>query len=236
MIYTTRSVIRALVLCAFLSFATSASQAGTIIKLNLGGIGPDIAMNGAGILGTESDGNAATTGDQNTAVEYTGFLDGIFSDINTSTASFTMSGLSIPAGAPGVPQVFGSLVIQNFTGGTFSLYSPANALLLSGSLTDSAMTGVIGPPGTGGLFTTSISNVTGGSLQSYIVGNSITLSMNMSNVNGGAGFGIGAGPVLLPFEADSSVNISGNQAPEPATAVLALLGAGVATVCGRRRR
>lgn len=213
----------------------SATLAGTIIKLNLGGVGPDVSMNAGGMLSTTSDGNAGTTGDQNTAVEYTGFLDVPFADIISSTASYSMSGLQ----AAGPPQVFGTLIIQSFTGGTFNLYDPANALLLSGSLTNSALTGVAGPPGTGGLFTTAVSTVTGGSLAPYIVPNSLTLSMNLSNINSGAGLSVtDIAPdvhVLNPFVADASVNIAGDRViPEPATVLLVLMG--LAGTCAARRR
>ena len=136
-----------------LLFGGSSSNAATIIKLNLGGVGPDVAMP-AGVLGTMSDGIAVTTGDQNTDVEFTGFLDGPFPDITTTDASFSLSGLA-PVGAP---SVFGSLVIQSFSGGTFTLYNNdvLNTVLLTGPMTTSALTGVIGPPGTGALFTTTL--------------------------------------------------------------------------------
>ncbi len=73
-------------LFALLLAISSTSYAGTIIKLNLGGVGPDVSMAG-GVLGTVSDGNALTVGDQNTAIEFTGFLNPI-PDINLSAASF----------------------------------------------------------------------------------------------------------------------------------------------------
>src|SRR5437763_12517346 len=43
----------------------------SVLKLSLGETSPDLAMNASGVLGTTSDGNAGTTGDQNTAIEYT---------------------------------------------------------------------------------------------------------------------------------------------------------------------
>lgn len=218
-------------LCALLLATSSASYAGTIIKLNLGGVGPDVGMAG-GVLGTVSDGNAVTTGDQNTAVEFTGFLNPL-PDINLNTASFSLGGLAVN----GPAQVFGTLAIQNFQGGSFSLYDPANTLLLSGALTNSALTGVMGPPGTGGLFTTTLSTVTGGTLQSLILPNTLTLSMNLSNVNGGGGLVVDG--VLLPFVADGSVNIAGDpdpngNIPEPTTLVFVLLSA-VGAMAARRR-
>jgi len=146
---------------------------------------------------------------QNTDVEYTGFLEPI-PDINTSVASFSLSNLarSGPANAS-IP----GFVIQNFAGGTFNLYDPSNSLLLSGLLTTSSLQGTTGPPGTGAVFTTNIASVTGGSLAAFIVPTSLALSMNLTNVNGGAGFSVGDGVLLNPFVADSVVNISGDPTP-----------------------
>jgi len=213
--------------CALMLFISSESYAGTIIKLNLGGVGPDVAMDAGGTLGTVPDGDVPpTTGNQNTAVEYTGFLDIPLADIGAPIASYTMSNLQ----ANGPAQQFGSLVIQGFTGGSFSLFDAANALVLSGSLTNSTLSGVVGPPGTGGLFTTSVSTVTGGWLQPFILPNSLSLSMNLSSINGGAGLSVigGPAPVLNAFQADAFVNISGDpdptggDIPEPASLLLLL--------------
>jgi hypothetical protein len=226
-----RMVLSALTLCAALCFATSVASAATIIKLNLGSVGPDVQMNAGGTLSTMNDGAAGTSGDQNTDIEYTAFLDASHPDITTTNASFSLNGLQ----SVGPANVFGSLVIQNFAGGTFNLYDPANTLLLQGPLTSSALTGVIGPPGTGALFTTTLGAVTGGTLASSILPGSVSISMNLSNVNGGAGFGVvGAGPVLAPFLADASVNIAG-EVPEPTTILLVLAGAAVAVAARRNR-
>lgn len=219
-------------LFAILLAISSTSYAGTIIKLNLGGVGPDVSMAG-GVLGTVSDGNALTVGDQNTAIEFTGFLNPI-PDINLSAASFSLGGLALN----GPAQTFGTLVIQNYQGGAFSLYDPSNTLLLSGTLGSSALTGVMGPPGTGGLFTTSLSTVTGGTLQPFILPNTLTLSMNLSTVNGGNGLAVDGG-FLLPFLADASVNIAGDadpngNIPEPTAVVLVVLSA-VGLAAARRR-
>jgi hypothetical protein len=177
---------------------------------------------------------AATTGDQNTDIEYTDFLDGSFTDIITTDASFSLAGLT-PLGPP---TVFGTLVIQSFTGGTFTLYNndAPNTVLLSGPLTSSALTGVIGPPGTGGLFTTTLGTATGGTIAPLLAPGTLSLSMNLSNINGGLGFGVGPGPALLPFAADSSVSISADPIPEPTTLALGLLGFVAAAAFGRRTR
>jgi hypothetical protein len=232
MIHRKSLVIRGIAICALFAVAAS-SHAATIIKLNLGSVGPDVSMTGLGVFGTVSDGIAATTGDQNTDVEFTGFLDGPFPDITTTNASFTLSGLS----AVGPASVFGTLVIQPFLGGTFNLYDTANVLLLSGPLTTSTLTGVIGPPGTAALFTTTLGTATGGTLLPLIAPGSVSLSLNMTNVNGGAGLSVGAvAPLLNPFSADASVNIAANPIPEPAALVLVLLSSGAAAAMFARRR
>jgi hypothetical protein len=226
------SSICTVAVCALLSLAASSLPAATIIKLNLGGIGPDVGMNAGGILSTENDGNAGTLGDQNTDVEFVGFLDGSNPDITTTDASFTLSGLTA---APGPANSFPPLMIQNFTGGTLTLYAPNNSILLTGTLTNSALTGVTGPPGTGALFTTTFGTITGGSLSGGgILPGSLTLSMNLSNVNGGGGFVLNGNNFLQPFLADASVNISAD-VPEPAALTLVLFGL-AAAACGRRRR
>jgi hypothetical protein len=230
-----RTVFTALALCAAVFFTASISSAATIIKLNLGSVGPDIGMNGAGILSTANDGIGTTTGDQNTDVEFTGFLDGPNPDITTTDASFSLGGLA----TSGPATVFGTLVIQPYFGGVFSLYDSANTLLLQGPLTNSALTGVLGPAGggTGSLFTTTLGAVTGGSLLPLLAPGTVTLSMNLSNVSGGAGFALPpGGGTIAPFLADASVNIGADPIPEPASAVLWVFGLFAAAGVAKRAR
>jgi hypothetical protein len=227
-------------LCAFVASFASVSHAATIIKLNLGGVGPDIQMNAAGSLSTFNDGDAATTGDQNTSIEYTGFLDPFFADVSPPPpASFSLAGLQ--ADATGAQLSFG-LVIQSFHGGTFNLYGSNNSLLLSGPVVSAALAGVTTPPGTGSLFTTTLGAITGGTLQPFILPGTVSVSMNLATVNGGNGFSVQPGPggilVLQPFLADASALISGDpgpNVPEPASLTLLLAAAIVAGGCGRRR-
>jgi hypothetical protein len=227
-------------LCTLVVSFSSISHASTIIKLNLGGVGPDIQMNAAGTLSTFNDLDGATPGDQNTSIEYTGFLDPLFADVSPPPpASFSLTGLQ--ADATGAQLAFG-LVIQSFHGGTFSLYGSNNALLLTGPVTTAALAGVTTPPGTGSLFTTTLGAITGGSLQPYILPGTVSVSMNLATVNGGNGFSALPGPggilVLQPFLADASALISGDQnpnVPEPASLTLVFAAAIVGGSCGRRR-
>lgn len=234
MTFNLRVVFASLAMCALLG--STAANGQTILKLNLGNTGPDLAMNGSGVLGTVSDGDAGTTGDQNTAIEYTAYLDGLFADIGTSTASFSLAGLQT-TGTPTV--VAGAVVVQDFFGGSFNLYDPANSLLLSGNLQDSTLTGVIGNTGTGSIFTTKVGTFTAGSLLPYVEANSLNLSIALTNVNNGNGFVVSGSPsALQPFTTDASVNVTGAEGvgvPEPASIAMVLLGTLGLGLGGRRR-
>ncbi|HEX4415496.1 MAG TPA: hypothetical protein VH107_17825 [Lacipirellulaceae bacterium] len=227
-------------LCALVASFSCLSQAATIIKLNLGGVGPDLQMNAGGTLSTDTDNDPTTPGDQNTAIEYTGFLDPLFADVSGSPpASFSLSGLQAdPAGA-----AFSlGLVIQGFHGGNFNLYGSNNTLLLSGTVATATLAGVTTPPGTGSLFTTTLGAITGGTLQPLIVPGTVSVSMNLATVNGGNGFSTVTGPggilVLQPFKADASALISGAPSPnvpEPASMTFVLAAVVLGGACGRRR-
>ena len=143
-----RIVLTSFSLCVLLG--TSAANGETILKLSLGNTGPDLEMDASGVLGTTSDGNVGTTGDQDTAIEYTAFLDPAFVD---GVGSFSIAGLQ-RTGNPNI--IGGAVIVQDFDGGAFDLYDSANTLLLHGDLTESTLTGVIGGTGTGSIFTTKV--------------------------------------------------------------------------------
>jgi hypothetical protein len=236
----TRSTFFAAALCALCVACASITECGPIITLDLGGGGTDIAMNGRGLLSTVSDGDVATLGDQNTGVTYADFLAALFPNISPPpSASFTLSGLQA-TGAAQVP--LPGLVIQNFTGGSFSLYAPNNSLLLQGPIASAALSGVIGPPGTGGLFTTSLGSATAGSLKDYFQAGTLSVSMNLTTVNGGGGFVVtppATGGVLSAFTANAVAGIAGSpgaNVPEPASIAFVLVAlAGAASVRARSR-
>jgi hypothetical protein len=226
-----RIVLNSFAFCAMLGW--SAANGATILKLSLASTGADLSMNGGGVLGTESDGVGATTGDQNTAIEYTGFLDSLFTDDATNNASFSLA--SLQKTGP-LTILGGSVIAQDFVGGTFSLFNSANSLLLSGNLGSSTLTGAIGSTATGSLFTTNAGNFTGGSLLPYVQGNSLNVSIALSNVSNGTGFTVAGTPFALqPFNADTFVNITAEPIPEPTSIAIALLGAAAFGFMGRRR-
>jgi hypothetical protein len=60
--------------------------------------------------------------------------------------------------------------------------------------------------------------------------------LNLTNVNGGAGFSVaGGGPSLNPFLADGSISIAAEPVPEPSSFALLALGT-LALIAAKRRR
>ena len=200
------------VACALACVPSGISFAGTIIRLGLGSDdAPDIQYNKTTTtLSTADDGVAGTTEDQNTNVDFQGFAAAIAADIPTTTASFSLDGL---IAAP-LAEVFnaGTLVLQNFTGGTFMLRDAANNEILSGNLGASSITGPLGGTGTGGLFTTTFSSANPGTpLGNIIKPNSLTLSMSFTNVLSNGALGFALQPIgsirLESFTGDVTINI-----------------------------
>jgi hypothetical protein len=214
------------VLCVLLS---ASAHAATILKLDAGADpASDVSFNGA-TLTSLVDGNLATTGDQNTAIDYLGFLSGL-PDVTTPSASLSLHGLAAVSGGT---TVFGGLVTQDFSGGTLEVYDAGNVLLLSGTLGTSTLSGTLGGPGTGSLFTTSLATATGGSLLPLLDVGSLSLSLTLVNINGGAGLSLTNG-ALDGFEADAALTVAADPAvPEPASAWL--LAAGMAVLGARSR-
>jgi len=212
---------------AAVAIAWQSADAATILKLDLGGTGPDLNYSGGvfGALATTNDGNAGTTGDQNTAILYTGFL----SSTPASTGSYTLSGTA----AVGFPTPLGGGVFsQNFSGGNFKLYDNSNAVLLDVNLGSSLLVG----GGNGAFFNITNGTVVTGSLASQVIGNSIGMSMALSNISGG-GLSLDPGTGRLnPFFADSSKDITADAVPEPAAAGLLLFGVAAAFVARRGGR
>lgn len=226
----------ALVAAGLVFSSSRTADAGTIIKLTLGGVGPDLEYSG-GVLSTIDDSTPATTGEQNTAVDFTDFLSGM-TDITLPDASYTLNGIAA-AGPASV--LFGSIVVQPFVGGDFQLYDDSNGLLLDVDLGSTALTGPLGPSATGSVFSVTNGTIVGGSLQPLIIDSSISFSVSMTNINGGAGLSItplvppeaGTG-TLNAFVADATKVIAGDRIPEPASAALVAFGLLIAPALRRR--
>src|SRR5262245_42573542 len=97
--------------CAILALLTcvAPSQAATIIKLDLGGVGPDLAFSpptNPCVLGTIDDNPPGLAGDQATNILFTSFLSGL----GSTNGSYTLAG-AVPFG-PASP-LGGGVVMQN---------------------------------------------------------------------------------------------------------------------------
>ena len=238
-----KSILTAVAVCALcVGLSPATSVAGTILEMNLGNVVNDIEYDGTTLRTTTE--NVATTGDQDTGVQFLGILDPLFTDIlTTNQASFTLSGL-VPDGQASL--IVNSVIIQNFKNGIFELYgNSGNNLLLKGNLGNSALSGSLNNT-TGGLFQTTLGTATGGSLMGLIDPSSISLSMNFTAIadtpSGLPGLRVSplpGGPInffltnLSPFRADATVNIEAN-VPEPGSVMLVFLGGAIAMATGRR--
>jgi hypothetical protein len=216
---------RLLALAACLLLGASAAHADTIIKLGLGGdAAADIELSG-GVLSTVDDGNAATTGDQQTNIEFLGFASSL---LDQAVASFTLEGVTVS----GAPMIVGDLVIQNLTGGTFTLYlQAANTVFLSAALGSSVLTGPVGGAATGAVFSTSFASTIPGGLLDFplIDPDSISFSLSLTGIDGGAGLSVsGGGTTLDPFTAAATMSIAAEQPVVPEPNAAALLGLGAA--------
>ena len=234
-----KAFVRATVVAALILLPLQAASAGTILKLSLGAVGPDLEFSG-GVLSTSDDGDAGTTGEQNTAVDFSDFLSGM-TDIVLPDASYTLNGVTASGPAS---VLFGVVVIQPLSGGDFQLWDDTNALLLDVDLGDTALSGPLGPSATGAVFSITNGSVVGGSLAPLIIGNSVSVSISMTNISSGGIDGLSVSPLAPPvaglgtlndFTADATKAIAGERVPEPASAMLVILGSLLAPAMMRRR-
>lgn len=199
--------------------------------------GADVEFNGTS-FGTINDGIASSMGEQNTNMNFIGFLAASITDTLTG-ASLTFQGVDA-LGAP-VLSSGGSLVAQNTQGGHFSFWDENNDLLLEGQLGAGVIVGAQGST-TGSFFNTEIGTFLGGSLLQYVSAQPAGLSLALGSIfsNGQNGLSLlfddlGNPLNLSAFTADAAGVIDGVAAvPEPMTA--ALLVSGLLVGAGARRR
>jgi len=204
-----------------LGVLVSSASAETIIKIGLGSAGfdgNDVDLTG-NVFSTMDDGDSATLGDQNTNVNFVGFLSGR-ADIPADVASFTIADVAIS----GTATILGNVLVQPTNGGSISLWDASNTLLLSASVGGGAIVGSLGSAATGSFANLTVGNFTGGTLAPLLTPNSFSISLAMTDVNGGAGLGQSGGD-LLDFTAGATANISALQVPEPTSMVLCGLSA-----------
>jgi len=214
-----------------LLLAVQSSHAATIIKLDLGGVGPDLNFTGGvfGTLNTIDDNPAGLTGDQATNILFTSFLSGL----GSTTGSYSLAGATA-TGAPG--SLGGGIVTQNFSGGNFKIYNSANTLLLDVNLGTSLLVG----GGSGAFFNITNGTVVGGdpTITSQLVSNSLGMSMTLTNINSSGGPGLTVNPsnnTLNSFFGDATKEISATQIPEPTAALLLIAGGLFVPMLSRRR-
>ncbi|MEM9827057.1 MAG: PEP-CTERM sorting domain-containing protein [Planctomycetota bacterium] len=185
-----------------------------------------------GVFSTIGDAGATLGTGQFTALQFDGFLDPEFADIGVN-AEVSISGLQVN----GMAQTFGTVIGQEFTGGTISVFDDMQTLLLSASLGDSTLFGST-VSGTAQLSNTSPVTFDGGTLLPFLDPNSGGLSVSMVNVRTGSLVGLreNAG-VLNNFSADASGQIEAAAViPEPlGGAFLGLLGIVAFAFHSRRR-
>lgn len=235
-----RRIFSTIVMCAVFGMTMPSVHAGTIMKLHLGAdVGANFGFED-GMLSALDDGVLSTLGTRNAIIE---FADAPLaaSFATPADSSFTLTG--IMAAAPSTT-FSGSLVVQNFDLGSFSVYDTDNSLLLEANISLSAITGPLGPPSTQGLFL-ALGKITGGSMAEGLDPDSLRVKMKLPTVTNG--FSVtpspGAPPppthlaALDPFTATTlSIEILATEVPEPVGAMLLGIGGAILAMARRNRR
>jgi hypothetical protein len=219
--------------------AAPAIRAGTLMTLHPVGSSANFDFSG-GELSTLDDGSTSTSGKQNAVIEYPSEASTFVSAFAAQPeASFTFGDIEATSQST---TFSGSLILQNFSAGQFSVYDEGNALLLSGNLTMSAITGSIGAGDAEGLFL-AFGEITGGSMAEGLDRDSLRVKMKLPTVQGG--FSVSPMPDMPPppvhfgtlgaFTASAlSIEILAEVVPEPTSVGLFALGALICLSVHRR--
>lgn len=195
--------------------------ADTIMKFDLSSTNTDVRFVN-NIFSTVNDNIASTPGQQNTSIDFSGFLDSTIQDI-LSGASITISNV-LAVGAPTIILNNG-VIQQNTEGGNVSFWNLNGDLLLSANLDNSSIMGSINGS-TGSFFNTTSMTFTGGSLFSSLTPGSGGFSLALSNVLSGSHIGFDYSVSsngdfsIKNFTADANGLVTGSTVPEPATSLL----------------
>ncbi len=215
-------------------FFSSSVFADTIIKFDLGSTGPDVEYVG-GVFSTVDDGVVGTIGEQDSGIDFTGFLDGAIADILVG-ASITIDNVI----ASGAANIVGPIIAQETTGGTISLWDNVGGLLLTGTLGSGAITGSQGGE-TGSFFNTTVMTYTAGSLLSFVSPTPAGISIALNGILSGGlvGMNVAFNPNTNAFElqnftSDASGLLTGSAVPEPAS--MLLLGSAIFGGIASRRK
>jgi hypothetical protein len=205
-----------------LMLTASSAAADTIIKFGLAEVGPDVLYED-GVFFTRDDNDLTTFGSQNTGLNFVGFLQGVFPDIQEG-ASMTLDGVT----AVGLATTTGDVILQQTSGGSFSIWNEANELLLAGELGEGAIAGSAAAD-TGSFFNTEVVNYVGGSLLALIAPSPGGISISVASVRTGGEIGLQIDDEgrLKNFTANGNGLITGDplaQVPEPSTVLLMLSG------------
>jgi hypothetical protein len=206
--------------CIALVATSTPAIAGTILKaiVNSPNAAADTMFDGT-YFHSVDDGIAATPGQLNTGLTFTGILDSVFLDI-PSAASISFSAIKAHGAAETTVLSPGVIAISQKTyGGAFSIYDVDNAtLLLSGTLTGGEFVGSSSP--VAGFRTTGLLTYTGGTVRSQLASNLGSMSIALSQVMTGSNMGLRtSADALNPFSANVTLQFDSLSVPEPSSAM-----------------
>jgi len=219
-------------LCVVISGVASIGHAESIMKMSLGGSGSNNMQFASSKFALLSDG-LDSPGDRNMTIDSVlTSAQSLPAFAGSGSASISLSGMMAEAS----PTNSGQLVIQSFNLGALAIYGADDSLLLSASLSLSAIQGALGPSDAQALFL-GFGEVTGGSMKKFVDPDSLQVRIKYPTIEGG--FEILSSPTALKDFATytSSVEILATQViPVPEPAIAGWLAIVVSALISARRR